>query len=43
MHKIRLIIAASGLALLLPVAGLTQSTDEIKQMTPEQRREYVQG
>ncbi|MCO4811016.1 MAG: hypothetical protein KC572_05395 [Gammaproteobacteria bacterium] len=31
MHKLHLIAAASGLALLLPVAGLTQSTDALRQ------------
>jgi hypothetical protein len=43
MQTLRLIIAASGLALLLPAAAYAQSADEFDNMTPEQRREYVQG
>ena len=37
------IITASGLALLIPNAGLTQTPEGLEDMTPEQRRAYVQG
>ena len=43
MQTLRLIIAASGLALLLPATGFAQSADDIMEMTPEQRQEYLQG
>ena len=43
MQTLRLIIAASALALLLPVAGSAQDADPLADMTREQRHEYLQG
>ena len=43
MRILRLMIATTGLALLVPATGLAQSTDELAAMSPEQRREHVQG
>jgi hypothetical protein len=43
IRAITTLIAASGLALLLPSAGFAQTPEELEDMTPEQRREYVQG
>lgn len=43
MQTLRLIIAASALALLLPVAGSAQDADPLADMTREQRQEYLQG
>ena len=43
MQALRSVIAIFGLALLIPTAGLTQVPDGLEGMTPEQRREYVQG
>jgi hypothetical protein len=37
------IVAASGFMLLVPAAGLAQVPDGLEDMTPEQRREYVQS
>lgn len=37
------IFALSGLALLIPTAGLAQVPEGLEGMTPEQRREYVEG
>ena len=37
------IVAASGLMLLVPAAGLAQVPDGLEDMTLEQRREYVQS
>lgn len=42
MKTLRLIVALSGLALLAP-AAFAQSIDDLKEMSPEERREYVQG
>lgn len=43
VRAILTIIAASGLGLLIPVAGLAQVPDGLEDMTLEQRREYVQS
>ena len=43
MKTLRLIVLATGMALLLPVTGMAQSADELEQMTREERREYMQG
>lgn len=43
MQKLRLILMASGLALLLPVTGYTQSISDIKDLSPEDRRAYMQS
>ena len=43
MQILRLILVASGLALLLPAASLADPAEGFNDMSPEQRREYVQG
>jgi hypothetical protein len=43
MQKLRLIILASGLALLLPVTGYTQSVSDIQDLSPEERRAYMES
>jgi hypothetical protein len=43
MQRLRLIIAAAGLALLMPLGSLAQAPDAPEDMTPEQRRAYMQG
>ena len=43
MQILRLIRVASGLALLLPAASLADPAERSNDMSPEQRREYVQG
>jgi hypothetical protein len=43
MQKLRLIILASGLALLLPVTGYTQSVSDIQDLNPEERRAYMES
>ena len=42
MQKFRLLLLASGLALLLPVAGYTQSVSDIAELGPEERRAYME-
>ena len=43
MRILHLLIATTGLVLLVPATGVAQSPDELADMSPEQRREYVQG
>jgi hypothetical protein len=43
MQKLRLILMASGLALLLPVTGYTQSISDLNDLSPEDRRAYMQS
>ena len=43
MKTLRLIAALSGLALLVPVAGMAQSPDDIKDMSPQERQEFLQS
>ena len=43
LRSIIAVLAVSGLALLIPTTGLTQVPEGLEGMTPEQRREYVQG
>ena len=43
MNTLRLILAASGLALLLPSASIADLAAELDEMSPEERREYVQS
>ena len=43
MKALRLITALTGLALLIPVAGMAQSVDDLKDMEPQERREYMQS
>lgn len=43
MQRLRSILATTGLALLLPAAGMAQTPDDLADMTPEERREYVRG
>lgn len=43
LRSITTLIAASGLALLIPAAGFAQTPEGFDNMTPEQRRDYVQG
>lgn len=41
MQTRRLILLASGLAMLLPVTGYAQSLAEIQDLSPEERRTYM--
>ena len=43
MKTLRLIAALTGLALLVPMAGMAQSLDDLKDMEPQERREYMQS
>jgi len=43
MKKFRLMIMMSGLALLLPVTGITQSVTDISELSPDDRRAYMQS
>jgi len=43
MNKLRLTVLATGLALLLPVAGYAQSISEVNAMDPEDRRAYMES
>ncbi len=43
MKKFRLLIMMSGLALLLPVTGIAQSVSDISELSPEDRRAYMQS
>ena len=43
MYTLRLILAVTGLALLLPAVSLAESTDGLDEMSPEERREYIRG
>ena len=43
MKKFRLMIMMSGLALLLPVSGIAQSVSDISELSPEDRRAYMQS
>jgi hypothetical protein len=43
MNTLRLILAASGLALLLPSVSFADVADGLDEMSPEERREYVQS
>jgi hypothetical protein len=43
LRSIIAIFAVSGLALLISTVGHTQIPEGLESMTPEQRREYVQG
>ena len=41
MQKLRLLLLASGLALLLPVTGYTQSVSDMAELSPDDRRAYM--
>ena len=43
MHTIRKILLVSCAFLLIPFAASAQSMDDIKEMSPEDRRAYVEG
>jgi len=43
MQVLPLILVASALTLLLPAVSLADPAEELNDMSPEQRREYVQG
>ena len=43
MQKLRLLLLASALALLLPVAGYTQSVSDIAELGPDERRAYMEA
>lgn len=43
MKKCRLLLMISGLSLLFPVAGIAQSVGEISELSPEDRRAYMQS
>ena len=43
MNTLRLILAASGLALLLPSVSFADLADGLDEMSPEQRREYIEN
>jgi hypothetical protein len=43
MNTLRLILAASGLALLLPSVSFADLADGLDEMSPEERREYIQN
>ena len=43
MYTLRLILVATGLALLLPAVSLAAPVDGLDEMSPEERREYVRG
>jgi len=43
MQKIRLILLASGLALVMPISGYAQSISDIANLSPEDRRAYMES
>jgi hypothetical protein len=43
MQKLRLILAVTGAALVLPLATSAQSVDDLREMSPQERREYIEG
>lgn len=43
MKNLRIILIATGLAVLLPISGYTQSVSEIKDLSPEDRRAYMES
>ena len=43
MQKLRLLLLASGLALLLPVTGYTQSVSDMADLSAEDRRTYMES
>jgi len=43
MKKFRLLLMVTGLTLLIPVAGIAQSVGEISELSPEDRRAYMQS
>jgi hypothetical protein len=43
MNILRLILAASALALLLPSTSIAEPADGLDEMSPEERHEYVQS
>jgi hypothetical protein len=43
MQKLRLILLASGLALILPVSGHAQSVSDLENLSPEDRRAYIES
>jgi predicted Fe-S protein YdhL (DUF1289 family) len=43
MNKFRSLLMISGLSLLMPAAGIAQSVDEISELSPEDRRAYMQS
>ena len=43
MQKLRLILLASGLALLVPATGFTQSLSDLQDLSPEDRRAYMES
>ena len=43
MKKFRLLLMISGLTMLFPVAGFAQSLEEISELSPEDRRAYMQS
>lgn len=43
MKKFRLMLMISGLTMLFPVAGIAQSVGEISELSPEDRRAYMQS
>lgn len=43
MQTLRLILTVAGAALALPLAVAAQSVDDLKDMSPQERRDYVEG
>ena len=43
MKKFRLLLMISGLTLFVPIAGLAQSVAEFSELSPEDRRAYMQS
>ena len=43
MKKFRLLIMMSALTLLVPVTGIAQSVSDISELSPEDRRAYMQS
>ena len=43
MKTLRLVAVISGFALLAPVIGMAQSLEELKEMSPQERQEYMQN
>ena len=43
MKKFRLLIMMSGLTLLLPITGIAQSVSDLSELSPEDRRAYMQS
>ena len=43
MHKSRLTLLASGLALALPVSGYAQSAADVESLSSEDRRAYLES